>query len=96
MIIYRPHTSTLGESLEYAKEFNSEEEMKEYIFNEWKPYGMPFNVEDIVIDHDVQKDDPRCGWHDTMYVCVKRMGNKVFDTPQCIGMCATNYDRMEN
>ncbi len=51
-----------------------------------------FDLEDIVID-DKCYDDERCGWHDTRYVCVKRMGNEVYDCPQCIGMCATDYER---
>ena len=50
-----------------------------------------FDLEDIVIGNDVS-DDERCGWHDTRYVCVKRMGKDIYDCPQCIGMCATDYE----
>ena len=52
-----------------------------------------FDLEDIVID-DETVDDDRCGWHDTRYVCVKRMVNEIYDCPQCIGMCATDYERL--
>lgn len=55
-----------------------------------------FSLLDIVIDGEAFDDD-RCGWHDTRYVCVKRMGNKdyikEYGLPQCIGMCATDYER---
>lgn len=51
-----------------------------------------FDLWDIVIDSETFDDD-RCGWHDTRYVCVKRMGEEVYDVPQCIGMCATDYER---
>lgn len=52
-----------------------------------------FDLSDIVID-DETFDDDRCGWHDTRYVCVKRMGNEIYDCPQCIGMCATDYEKL--
>jgi hypothetical protein len=54
-----------------------------------------FTADDIVIDEELVVNDKRCGWRDTMYVCVKRMGNKdymkMYGAPQCIGMCATDY-----
>lgn len=102
MIIYRPHRSTLSEALEKAREFKTEEEMKEYIYQDHKRYfeeigfsRSPFEISDIVIDKSDAHDDERCGWHDTMYVCVKRYGDKdytkLYGCPQCIGMCATDY-----
>jgi len=51
-----------------------------------------FDIEDIVIGSE-SFDDDRCGWHDTRYVCVKRMGKEAYETPQCIGMCTTEYER---
>ena len=58
----------------------------------------PFDINDIIINEDQKMDDPRCHWHDTLYVCVKRYGNedymKEYGTPQCIGMCATDYENM--
>lgn len=102
MIIYRPHRGGLAEALAEAKEFQSEEEMKSYIYEDWKkPYmelgfkSAPFDIEDIVID-DESLDDTRCGWRDTRYVCVKRIGKDIYDFPQCIGMCATDCERNEN
>ena len=102
MVIYRPHRGGLSESLALAKEFETFEDMKKYIYQtEWDNFvdiGLPapFEIEDIVIDESKKRDDERCGWHDTMYVCVKRFGDedymKEYGTPQCIGMCATDYD----
>lgn len=99
MIIYRPHKGSLQESLEQAKEFETVEEMKMYIVEDWSEYyrsigfkNQPFGIDDIVVDEETCDDD-RCGWHDCRYVCVKRMGNEVYKTPQCIGMCATDYDK---
>lgn len=55
-----------------------------------------FSLDDIVID-DKSVDDPRCGWHDTRYVCVKRFCEEdymeKYGSPQCIGMCATDYEK---
>ncbi len=91
MIIFRPHRGSLSEAMSEAKEFENEEQMKEYIVSKWYGY---ISVEDIVIDDNARNDD-RNGWKDTMYVCTKRMGDddyiKEYGTPQCIGMCATDY-----
>lgn len=104
MVIYRPHRGGLAEAMAEAKEFNSFNEMKRYIFEEHKKYFIdlgysnpPFEIEDIEIDAQNPHNDERIGWHDTMYVCVKRYGNKdyikEYGTSQCIGMCATDYER---
>lgn len=104
MIIYRPHKGGLAEALVEVKEFQKEEEMKQYIYEEHKNYyqglgysNAPFEIEDIEIDAQNPHNDERIGWHDTMYVCVKRYGNedyiKKYSTSQCIGMCATDYER---
>lgn len=104
MIVYRPHRGTLSEALAKTKEFETEEEMKVYIYQYHKKYFeeigfsyAPFEIDDIVIDKSDVYDDERCGWHNTMYVCVKRYGSEdyieKYGCPQCIGMCATDYER---
>jgi len=91
MIIYRPHKGSLVDAMAEAKEFNNEQEMKEYIVKYWDNY---LSLDDIVIDDNPINDD-RIGWKDTRYVCTKRLGEddymKKYGYPQCIGMCATNY-----
>jgi hypothetical protein len=102
MIIYRPHRGHFNESLDEAKEFNNELEMKQYIVEEWRDTwkGITndlFDVDDIVINKESTNDN-RIGWKDTHYVCVKRIGEedymKKYGCPQCIGYCATNYKEM--
>lgn len=106
MIIYRPHRGSLADALVEAKEFRTEEEMKSYIYEDWKKSHMelgfksaPFETEDIVIDKENPHEDERIGWRDTMYVCVNRFCNEdyieKYGCPQCIGMCATDYERKE-
>jgi hypothetical protein len=92
MIIFRPHRGSLDDAMKEAKEFKDESEMKKYIVDQWNNlfFTEMFTVDDIVIDDKVSNDD-RNGWKDTRYVCTKRMGNEKYDTPQCIGMCATDY-----
>lgn len=99
MIIYRPHRGGLAEALAEAREFETEEEMKQYILEYYKillPELVPFEIEDIVIDEETVDDD-RCDWHDTRYVCIKRFVDEdymeKYGCPQCIGMCATDYDK---
>ena len=96
MIIFRPHRMgmDIGEAMEKAKEFNTVDEMKEYIVELWqRDSGSPklFTIDDIVIDEKSAVNDTRIGWKDSMYVCVKRMGDENFIAPLCIGMCATKY-----
>lgn len=99
MIIYRQHCGTLSEAMKTVVEFNDIDEMKQYIVNQWTEsfFGRaPFSVEDIVITDEVL-DDHRIGWHDTRHVCVRRFGNqdfiKMYTAPQCIGWCASEYEK---
>lgn len=87
MIIYRPHRELLYEALEEMKEFETIDEMKQYIS---KSYEGSVQVEDIFLDKLTVKDD-RIGWNDTRYVCTRKLGNDDVDE-MCIGMCATDYD----
>lgn len=104
MIIFREHKGGLSESMATAKEFNGFDEMKAYIVKIhtifYKALGhrnAPFETSDIVIDMNDKTEDNRIGWHDEMHVCVKRYGEKdyikLYNSPQCIGMCATDYDK---
>ena len=94
MIIYRPHRGALVDSMAEAKEFESEEEMKRYIVEESEGiWGKPaFSVDNISIMENSYVDE-RIGWKDVRYVCVSRYLDEIYDVPQCIGMCATNYVR---
>ncbi len=102
MIIYRPHRGSLEKSMKEAKEFKSFEELKKYLLEHYKrlvPGIVPFETGDIVIDDEDMCDDDRCGWHDTRYVCVKRFFEddymEMYGCPQCIGFCATNYEKKQ-
>lgn len=94
MFIYRPHRGGLAESMEEVKEFENELEMKKYVVESYiYIFGFPlFSIDDIVISKEETNDD-RIGWKDTKYVCIMRMGNETYKTPQCVGMCATKYNR---
>ena len=61
MVIYRPHRGGLKEALAEAKEFESFEEMKQYIYEHFKfvysdlGYKIePFGIDDIVIDEEAK------------------------------------------
>lgn len=104
MVIFRHHKGGLSESMATAMEFNDFNEMKMYIVEYYKKFYkqlgyevQPCNIEDIVITENEKHEDERIGWHDVMYVCLKRFGDddymKKYNCPQCIGMCATNYEK---
>ena len=94
-VIYRPQRGSLERSVEDAIIFDSAEKMKEYIVDHYYKvfkYKM-FDIDDIVLNGEKEgHEDERIGWHDVRYVCVKRMGEVVYDHPQCIGMWATQWD----
>lgn len=91
MIVYRPHRGSLIAAMAEVKEFNNEQEMKEYIIEQWDHL---ISIDDIVIADDPHNDE-RIGWKDTRYVCTNKLGEddyiKKYGHPQCIGMCATDY-----
>lgn len=103
MVIFRHHRSYLAESMATAKEFETLDAMKAYIYEYYKKLyqslgfdNAPFELEDIVIEDKFDSDD-RIGWNDVRDVCVKRYGKedymKEYNCAQCIGMCATDYKR---
>jgi len=87
MIIYRPHRGSFEDAMKKAKEFETMDQMKNSIVNDWDGN---ISKEDIVID-DKTINDSRNGWKDTRNICTKRIGNVIYDCPQCIGMCASDY-----
>lgn len=73
MLIYRPHRGGLAEAMAEAKTFNSFEEIKEYVANEWNNLWrcQILNPDDIVLDEE-SYDDDRIGWKDVHYLCTKK------------------------
>ena len=91
MIKYRPHKGNLADAMKEYREFNTVEEMKKFIVDDWNnQWGHVMDVEDIEIGESLGSDE-RIGWESIRYVCTKRMGDedyiKLYDCPQCIGMC---------
>lgn len=87
MVRYRPQKSLLSDAMKEAKNFNSIDEMYEYIVREWN--HLPFEVmtiNDLSIGEIIGNDD-RVDWKNCRYVCTKRIGNEIYKTPQCIGIC---------
>ena len=88
MIIFRPHRSSLDETMKEAKEFDDVEKMKEYIVELWnrKWHGSQklFTTDDIVINKESALNDDRMGSEE--YI-------KEYGVPQCIGICATKYKK---
>lgn len=89
MIKYRPHRGTLEEAMKLSKEFDSIDDMFLYIVDEWGRigYGTLFEVGDLSLSESLG-DDNRIGWKNCKYVLSKRIGEKTFEIPQCIGYCS--------
>ena len=83
MVKYRPHRGTLEEAMKGYREFNTVEELIQYVADSWDGF---IDTDDIVIG-DVLGSDDRIGWKAYRYVLTKRCGDEIYDTPQCIGMC---------
>lgn len=87
MIKYRPHRGGLSEAMKEEKEFNSVEEMFKYIVEDWNKNLEIFKISDLNLSEDKGKDE-RIDWKEIRYICTKRIGEEVYNTPQCIGMCS--------
>ena len=87
MIKYRPQRGSLAESISESKEFNTLDEMYDYIISEWNNIGELISKEDIYISENFSKDN-RTDWIENRYVCLNRLGTLRFETPSCIGMCS--------
>lgn len=92
-ILYRDHRGSLAEAMETIREYHSAEEMKTNIAANYNKLhrevgfiGEAFSAEDISIGDNIGADD-RIGWTNTHYVCVRRLGDEVFEVPQLIGFC---------
>lgn len=96
MIIFRPHRGGLAESMEEAAIFEDKELMFEHIVKLHSTTGgrSPFAVSDLSIDSKKTADN-RIGWKDCRYVLVARYGEEEYETPQCIGYCATIFPKCE-
>ena len=78
---YRPLRGTLKESMKECREFDSLEDVFEYVASEWGIHKFDLGIKYI-------GDDNRIGWCPTYYVCTDTFDGKTYhETPQCIGMC---------
>ena len=89
MVKYRPHKGSLSESMGKEMEFKSIEEMFIHIVDDWGNWNGEnvFEIGDLSLSEDKGKDE-RINWKETRYVCTKRMGEEVYNIPQCIGICS--------
>lgn len=86
MIKYRPHTGSLEKSIKETREFDTLDEMYDYIISQLNIDDEWISKEDLCISDSF--DDTRTDWHENRYVCLKRIGNEIFETPRCIGICS--------
>lgn len=86
---YRPHRGSLDKSMSEAKEFNSIDEMRDFLVSDWNGmgFGEIFTKDDIVVCDDRGKDE-RIDWKECRYVLVSRMGAIRYCPVQCIGYCS--------
>lgn len=80
-VIYRPHMFLLSEAMEEKKEFNSIQEMKEYLVNEHNNniVNLKFKITTDDIWLSDYGDDERIGWRDTKiitYAPYNKISNK--------------------
>lgn len=94
MIKYRPQRGGLVEAMAEAKQFETIEEMIDYIYNDHaETWGQPmFDREDLSIEDPPHGDDNRIGWKNVRYILTNRYGNEdyieLFGHPCMIGYCS--------
>ena len=94
MYIYRPHRSTLEESMDHAAIYEDYDLMVQAVVKD-SAYltGKPlFSAEDVSLGPVIGPDD-RIGWQDCRRLLVSRFAEAAYDTPQCIGFCATLFPK---
>ena len=94
LIFYRPHRGSLTEALQESEIFTSVDEMFDFIV-EHQPFDDVFDKSDLSIGEDIGPDE-RIGWSETRYILTKRCCGKIYETPQCIGMCSFEKIKEEN
>lgn len=90
MIFYRPQRGTLDEAMEEVKQFDTINEMLDYLVAD---YNHAFSKSDIYISYYCY--DERIDW-DTYIVCIGRYGDedymKKYHSPQAIGFCRILFE----
>lgn len=91
MIKYRPQRGSLEEAMKEYREFDTIDEMFDFIIKDWSWYIMcPFTKEDLSIGEDLSIDS-RIGWSNTHYILTNRILDRnfieMYGVPQCIGWC---------
>ena len=91
MIAFMPHYfgDSIYDRIDDFKEFETIEEMKEYLCNFWN-INNDITKDNIVIDNRLTYEDKRLGWKDTRHVCLKKGSKSIV-----IGYCATKYKNLE-
>lgn len=91
MIRYRPNVEPISLSVRSELCFDSYDDLLSHLFASWSRVltfmesSRPLRPEEILIG-DVQDHDP-AGYKNVRLVCVARMTDRNFKTPQCIGFC---------
>lgn len=88
-IKYRPLKESLNESIKAIKEFNTVEEMYEYIAQDWQGY---IKTEDLSLSDPLTIIDARIGWKNFRYVLTAAIGNQRYMNKQVIGYCELEKD----
>lgn len=97
MIIYRPHRGGLAESMAEAREFDSVEDMVNYIVEQHtdESIGPAFDADDVVFGALEAINDQRIGWRNQQYVYTMRYYDNRYSSGMVIGMCSTDYGSLE-
>lgn len=91
MIVFTPHVfgETIYDEIDEIKEFETPEEMKEYLSNFWS-IDNNITINDIEIGEQLEYKDKRLGLEDIRYVYLKINGKS-----RRIGYCTTKYKNLE-
>jgi hypothetical protein len=89
-LLYRPQTGSLAEAINRQKEFKTDDEMFDYVANEW--HGL-IAKENLSLGEDLGEDE-RIGWLGTRMVLTSRIGDLRYDIPQCVGW--SGYQSIED
>lgn len=92
MIKYRPNMDILKYSLREEEIFDTVDDMLLFVFEHWRRVVAfmgakePFRPDEITIG-SAGTENRLTGWKEEHMVFVRRMTDRVFSNPMCIGFC---------
>ena len=93
MIKYRPNRKNISAAIKEETIFDSMDELIKFLHSRYSSVSQfigskrPFEAHEIIISESYWDETSITGWHNVHKICVKRLIDKAYHVPHCIGYC---------